>query len=80
MDIEGFNKIITEYENSIKLLIEKLVKGDEYISKYLGELKDEINSKRERKLAIINQPKMVNHILISLTKIIQKNLFHRLRL
>ena len=79
MDIEGFNKIITEYENSIKLLIEKLVKGDEYISKYLGELKDEINSKRERKLAIINQPQN-GEPLISLTKIIQKNLFHRLRL
>ena len=57
MDIEGFNEIITEYEKSIKLLIEKLVKGDESISKYLGELKDEIDSKRERKLSIINKPK-----------------------
>ena len=57
MDIEGFNEIITEYEKSIKLLIEKLVKDDESISKYLGELKDEIDSKRERKLSIMNKPK-----------------------
>lgn len=56
MDIEGFNKIISEYENSIKLLIEKLVKSDESISKQLEKLKDDVDSKRERKLSLINQP------------------------
>ena len=56
MNIEGFNEIIVEYENSIKLLIEKLVKSDESISKKLGELEDDIKSKRERKLSIINKP------------------------
>ena len=56
MDIEGFNKIITEYENSIKMLIKKLIKSERSISKQLGELKDEIDSKRERKLSIINKP------------------------
>ena len=56
MGIEGFNKIISEYENSIKLLIEKLVKSDESISKQLEKLKDDVDSKRERKLSLINQP------------------------
>ena len=56
MNIEGFNEIIAEYENNIKLLIEKLVKSDESISKKLVELEDDIKSKRERKLSIINQP------------------------
>ena len=56
MDIEGFNKIISEYENSIKLLIEKLIKSDESISKQLEKLKDDVDSKRERKLSLINQP------------------------
>ena len=56
MDIATFNNVISEYENSIKLLIKKLVNDDESISKQLEILKDEINSKRERKLAIINQP------------------------
>lgn len=56
MDIEGFNKIISEYENSIKLLLEKLVKSDESISKQLEKLKDDVDFKRERKLSIINQP------------------------
>ena len=56
MDIEGFNKIITEYENSIKMLIKKLIKSERSISKQLEELKDEIDSKRERKLSIINKP------------------------
>lgn len=56
MGIEGFNKIISEYENSIKLLIEKLVKSDESISKQLEKLKDDVDSKRERKLSLVNQP------------------------
>jgi len=56
MGVEGFNKIISEYENSIKLLIEKLVKSDESISKQLEKLKDDVDSKIERKLSIINQP------------------------
>lgn len=56
MDIEGFNKIISGYENSIKLLIEKLIKSDESISKQLEKLKDDVDSKRERKLSLINQP------------------------
>ncbi len=56
MGVEGFNKIISEYENSIKLLIEKLVKSDESISKQLEKLKDDVDSKRERKLSLINQP------------------------
>ena len=56
MDLEGFNKIISEYENSIKLLLEKLVKSEESISKQLEKLEDDIDSKRKRKLSIINQP------------------------
>ena len=56
MNIEGFNEIISEYENSIKLLIKKLINDDESISKQLEILKDEIDSKRERKLSIINKP------------------------
>ena len=56
MNIEGFNEIISEYENSIKLLIKKLVNHDESISKQLEILKDEINTKKERKLSIINKP------------------------
>ena len=56
MDLDGFNEIISEYENSIKLLIEKLVKSDESISKQLEKLEDDIDSKRKRKLSIINQP------------------------
>lgn len=56
MDIEGFNKIISEYENNIKLLLEKLVKSEESISKQLEQLEDDIDSKRKRKLSIINQP------------------------
>ena len=56
MDIDNFNEIISEYENTIKLLIKKLVNDDESISKQLEILKDEIDSKRERKLSIINKP------------------------
>ena len=56
MDITTFNDIISEYENSIKLLIKKLVNDDESISKQLEILKDEIESKSERKLSIINKP------------------------
>ena len=56
MDIDSFNEIILEYENSIKLLIKKLVNNDESISKQLELLIDEIDSKRERKLSKINQP------------------------
>ena len=56
MDITTFNDIISEYENSIKLLIKKLVNDYESISKQLEILKDEIESKRERKLSIINKP------------------------
>ena len=56
MNIEGFNEIIAEYENTIELLIEKLVKSDESISKQLEKLEDDIKSKRERKLSIINKP------------------------
>ena len=56
MDINNFNKAISEYENSIKLLIINLVKDDESISKQLEILKDEIDSRIERKLSIINKP------------------------
>ena len=56
MNIEGFNEIIAEYENNIKLLIEKLVKSDESISKKLEQFEDDIKYNRERKLSIINQP------------------------
>ena len=56
IDIDSFNEIISEYENSIKLLIKKLVNDDESISKQLEILTDEIDSKRERKLSIINKP------------------------
>ena len=51
-----FNDIISEYENNIKLLIKKLVNDDESISKQLEILEDEIESKSERKLSIINKP------------------------
>ena len=73
-------RLLAEYEKSIKLLIEKLVKSDESISKYLEKLKDEIDSKRERKLSLINQPKMVNHISILHMKTPQEKLFHCLHL
>ena len=56
MNLEGFNNIISKYENSIKLLIKKLVKSDESISKQLEKLEDDLDTKRERKLSIINQP------------------------
>ena len=56
MDIDNFNETISEYENNIKLLIKKLVNDDESISKQLEILTDEIDSKRERKLSIINKP------------------------
>ena len=56
MDIESFNKIISEYENNIKLLLEKLVKSEESISKQLEQLEDDIDYYRKRKLSIINQP------------------------
>ena len=56
MDIDSFNEIISQYEMSIKLLIKKLVNDDESISKQLEILTDEIESKRERKLSIINKP------------------------
>ena len=56
MDIDSFNEIISEYENTIKLLIKKLVNDDESNSKQLEILKDEMDSKIERKLSIINKP------------------------
>ena len=56
VDIDNFNETISEYENNIKLLIKKLVNDDESISKQLEILTDEIESKRERKLSIINKP------------------------
>ena len=55
-DIDSFNEIISEYENTIKLLIKKLVNDDESNSKQLEILKDEMDSKIERKLSIINKP------------------------
>ena len=56
MDIDSFNKIISQYDMSIKLFIKKLINDDESISKQLEILTDEIESKRERKLSIINKP------------------------
>ena len=57
MDIESFNKIIVEYENSIKLLIKKLIKSEESISKQLEYLREDLDYQIERKLSKINQPK-----------------------
>ena len=56
MDIEGFNEIIAEYEKNIKFLIKKLIKSDKSISQELEYLRDDIDSKIERKLSKINQP------------------------
>lgn len=56
MDIDNFNETISQYENNIKLLIKKFVNDDESITKQLEILTDEIDSKRERKLSIINKP------------------------
>ncbi len=56
MDIEGFNYLISEYENSVKLLINKLIKNDDYISIELKKLEEDIDYIRNRKLSIINQP------------------------
>ena len=56
IDIEGFNYLISEYENSVKLLINKLIKSDDYISIELKKLEEDIDYIRNRKLSIINQP------------------------
>lgn len=57
MDIDSFNEIISQYEKNIKLLIKKMVMDDKSTSEQLEILKDEIDSKIERKLSKINQPK-----------------------